>query len=52
MSVDVMAARLLSKLYSIRKRDFINMTVEDIKSKATPAEIAFYYKELCTMQYK
>lgn len=52
MSIDIMAARLLNKLYQMRKMSFRDMTVEDIKAKATPSEIAFYYNAFCAMQYK
>lgn len=43
----VKAARLLARLYSMRKVDFNLFTVEDILAKATPEEISYYYYMIC-----
>lgn len=51
MSIQIKAARLLTKLYQMRKLDYIDMTVEDIINKATPQEIDFYYSIICRPQY-
>jgi hypothetical protein len=47
MSTRDKAACLLGKLYNMRKCDFNPMTVEDILSKATAAEIDFYFYWIC-----
>lgn len=43
MSKEQKAARLLAKMYSIRRLDFWNVKVSDIAEKATDEEINFYY---------
>ncbi len=47
IDIRIKAARLLAKLYIMRKFDFMYMTVDDILSKATPAEIDYYYYMIC-----
>lgn len=47
MQIRIMAARLLRKLYTIRKVDFALMTVDDLLEKATAAEIEYYYSMIC-----
>lgn len=52
MSIQIKAARLLTKLYQMRKLDYIDMTVEDIINKATEQEIDFYYSIICRPLYQ
>lgn len=47
MQIRVKAARLLRKLYMIRKVDFALLTVDDLLEKATAAEIEYYYSMIC-----
>ena len=47
MSTREKAAKLLLKLYVIRKRDFALFTVDDILAKATDKEIDYYHHWLC-----
>ena len=42
-----MATRLLAKLYTISRKAFTGVETEDIIRKATPEEIAFYYRRIC-----
>lgn len=51
MSLYAKAGKLLAKLYSMRRCDFNNMSVEDIIVNATPEEINFYYHWLCEVRY-
>lgn len=45
--IRIKASRLLAKLYSMRKMDFMEVTVDDILSKALPDEIDYYYYMIC-----
>ena len=47
MPVRDKATILLGRLYQMRKCDFNPVTVEDILSKATVAEIDFYFQWIC-----
>lgn len=47
MTIETKAAAILRKLYLMRKRDFNNITVEDILVNASPEEINYYYYWLC-----
>ena len=46
MSTYEKAASLLAKLYYMRRRDFMPITVEDMLTKASPEEISFYYEKI------
>ena len=47
MSIKEKAAKLLARLYIMRKGDFAGITVDDILSKATEEEIDYYYYMIC-----
>lgn len=43
MSIEKKAARILAKMYMIRRVDFTMISVRDIIMKATPEQINYYY---------
>ena len=45
--IRAMAAELLNKLYLMRLREYVYLTVQDILDKATDEEIMFYYGKIC-----
>lgn len=50
MSTREKAEILLYKLYIMRNRDFTELTVEDILSRASEAEINFFYHYICEVR--
>ena len=47
MSIEVKAEKLLLRLYLMWRTEFLYVTVDDIRAKATDKEIDYYYYMIC-----